>query len=234
MTLEVFDWDQFGANESLGKAKIDLEALEPFTPSRISVPLLTSKHGQKGTVNLSLLFTPQIVAKSRKSTSTFSTAGRAVTQVGAAPLNVGKGVVGGVGAAGKGVVGGVGAVGKGVKGVFGGRKKSVGEASLPPASGAANASGVPVPAIPAIIEPTGAAAAAPGIEGYSAANESQTFPQAEVASGSGLEGTLRVTGLCGRAMVDSDGDQIKPYVVVTVGGKEVKTKHLNKTNAPEW
>ncbi|KIM32474.1 hypothetical protein M408DRAFT_327029 [Serendipita vermifera MAFF 305830] len=227
MTLEVFDWDQIGSNESLGKTKIDVAALEPFTSSRITVPLTTSKHGQKGTVNLALLFTPQIVVRSRKSTSTFSTAGRAVTQVGAAPVMVGKGVIGGVGVAGKGVVGGVGAVGKGVKGVFGSRKKSVSEGPLV-ATGATDASGVPVPAVPAIVEPV------PVAPGYSVANDSQTFPKTDEASNGTLEGIMRISGLSGREMADSDGDQVRPYVVATVGGKEVKTKHLSKTNAPEW
>lgn len=236
MVLEVFDWDQFGKNDSLGKATIDLTALEPFASSHLSVPLITTKYGQKGIVNIALLFTPQIVAKSRKSTSTFSTAGRAVTQVGAAPINVGKGVVGGVGAAGKGVVGGVGAVGKGVKGVFGGRKKSVSEATFAaaPANGATDASGVPVPAIPAIIEPNAASAPAAGLGGYNVANDSQTFPKADAASYGALEGTLRITGLSGKDITDSDGDQVKPYVVITAGEKEFKTKHLGKTNAPEW
>jgi hypothetical protein len=43
-----------------------------------------------------MLFTPDILAKSRQKTSTFSTAGRAVTQIGALPMSAGKGVVHGV------------------------------------------------------------------------------------------------------------------------------------------
>lgn len=232
--LEIFDWNQIGTDQCIGKGRIDLSLLEPFSSSQISVPLVTSKHGQKGSVSVALLFTPQIVARSRKSTSTFSTAGRAVTQVGAAPLIVGKGVVGGVGAAGKGVIGGVGSVGKGVKGVFGGRKKSIGEGIVQPAAGGAtNASGVPVPIINEPPPPLPVSAS--GLAGYSVNNDLQAFPEAETASSCGsLEGTLRVTGLCGKDMADSDGDQVKPYVVITVGGKEVKTKHLGKTNAPEW
>jgi hypothetical protein len=231
LTLEVFDWNQIGTDECIGKGKIDLSLLEPFASSQISVPLVTSKHGQKGSVTVALLFTPQIVTKSRKSTSTFSTAGRAVAQVGAAPISVGKGVFGGVGAASKGVIGGVGNVGKGVKGVFGGgRKKSVSEAFVEvPAAGATSASGVPVPVInepPPILVPQ---------SGYNINSDSQTFPRADnTTSGGALEGTLRIAGLYGRDMADPDGDQVRPYVVITVGGKEVKTKHLGKTNAPEW
>ena len=232
LTLEVFDWNQIETDECIGKGKIDLALLEPFASSQISVPLVTSKHGQKGSVTVSLLFTPQIVTRSRKNTSTFSTAGRAVAQVGAVQINVGKGVLGGVGAASKGVIGGVGNVGKGVKGVFGGgRKKSVSESLVEvPGAGATNASGVPV-----INEPPPIPVSQSGFAGYSVHSDSQTFPKADPAtSGGSLEGTLRVAGLYGREMSDSDGDQVRPYVVITVGGKEVKTKHLGKTNAPEW
>jgi hypothetical protein len=42
------------------------------------------------------MFQPEIIAKSRKSTSTFSTAGRAMTQFGGLPVSAGKGVLHGV------------------------------------------------------------------------------------------------------------------------------------------
>jgi len=44
-----------------------------------------------------LLFQPEIITKSRKNTSTFSAAGRAMTQFGALPVGAGKGVLQGVG-----------------------------------------------------------------------------------------------------------------------------------------
>ncbi len=52
--------------------------------------------GSKGRVHVRLMFQPEIIAKSRKNTSTFSTAGRAMTQVGVLPLSAGKGVIQGV------------------------------------------------------------------------------------------------------------------------------------------
>lgn len=42
------------------------------------------------------MFQPEIIAKSRKATSTFSTAGRTVTQIGGLPVHAGKGVIHGV------------------------------------------------------------------------------------------------------------------------------------------
>ena len=69
------------------------------------IELHSEKHGQHGAVRLNLLFTPEIIAKTRKNTSTFSSAGRAVTQIGSLPLGAGKGVVHGVGHVGKAVHG---------------------------------------------------------------------------------------------------------------------------------
>ena len=64
------------------------------------VSLFSSKHGEKGEVRLRLVFQPKIVAKTRKHTSTFSGAGRAMTQIGtnisAIPLSAGLGVFHGV------------------------------------------------------------------------------------------------------------------------------------------
>ena len=64
------------------------------------VKLVSSKHGEKGEVKLRLVFQPKIVAKTRKHTSTFSSAGRAMTQIGtnigAIPLSAGLGVFHGV------------------------------------------------------------------------------------------------------------------------------------------
>lgn len=94
--LEVFDWNQIEQAKSLGSAKIDLESVEPFTAVERTLPLSHHKHGDKGEVRIRLLFTPEIIVKSRKNTSTFSTAGRAMTQIGHIPVGAGKGVLHGV------------------------------------------------------------------------------------------------------------------------------------------
>ncbi|KAI0724221.1 tricalbin [Cerioporus squamosus] len=95
-TLEVFDWNQIEQAKSLGACKIDLESLEPFTAVERTLALSSAKHGDKGEVRVRLLFTPEIIVKSRKNTSTFTTAGRAMTQIGHLPVGAGKGVIHGV------------------------------------------------------------------------------------------------------------------------------------------
>lgn len=94
--LEVFDWNQIEQAKSLGSARIDLSNVEPFTAVERSLSLSHDKHGDKGEVRIRLLFTPEIIVKSRKNTSTFSTAGRAMTQIGHLPVGAGKGVLHGV------------------------------------------------------------------------------------------------------------------------------------------
>ena len=92
--IEVFDWNQIQveAAKSLGIGKINL-SIEPLEAVEQVVKLVSSKHGEKGEVRLRLVFQPKIVAKTHKQTSTFSTAGRAMTQIdtniGVIPLRAG-------------------------------------------------------------------------------------------------------------------------------------------------
>lgn len=95
-SLELFDWNQIEQAKSLGTAKIDLASIEPFEAQEVTVPLVSDKHGEKGQIRLRLVFQPEIIAKSRKNTSTFSTAGRAMTTIGGLPMSAGKGVFHGV------------------------------------------------------------------------------------------------------------------------------------------
>ena len=92
----MFDWNQIEQAKSLGEAVVDLASLEPFTAVERTVALSSSKHGDHGEVRVRLLFTPEIIVKSRKNTSTFSSAGRAMTQIGHLPVGAGKGVISGV------------------------------------------------------------------------------------------------------------------------------------------
>ncbi|KAJ6575507.1 C2 domain-containing protein [Mycena sp. CBHHK59/15] len=94
-SLELFDWNQLGTAETLGVAQINLADLEPFESVERTLDLVSSQ-GQHGHVRVRLMFQPEIIAKSRKSTSTFSTAGRAMTQFGGLPVSAGKGVLQGV------------------------------------------------------------------------------------------------------------------------------------------
>jgi Ca2+-dependent lipid-binding protein len=93
--VELFDWNQIGAAETLGVAQIPLTDFEPLESVERTLDLVSSK-GQRGHVRLRLKFEPDFIAKSRKSTSTFSTAGRAMTQFGGLPVTAGKGVLQGV------------------------------------------------------------------------------------------------------------------------------------------
>lgn len=95
-SVEVFDWNQIEQAKSLGSASIDLAELEPFQASERTITLTSSKLGEKGYIRVRLVFQPEIIAKSRKNTSTFSSAGRAVTQIGGLPIGATKGVLHGV------------------------------------------------------------------------------------------------------------------------------------------
>lgn len=95
-SVEIFDWNQIEAAKSLGSAKIDITDIEPFEATERTLNLTSAKHGEKGQVLIRMVFTPEIIAKARKSTSTFNTAGRAMTQFGGLPVAAGKGVLHGV------------------------------------------------------------------------------------------------------------------------------------------
>lgn len=203
--MEVFDWNQIEQAKSLGSGTIDLESIEPFESIERSITLTSEKHGQKGTIHLRLLFQPEIIVKSRKNTSTFSNAGRAMTQIGHLPVGAGKGVISGM----TGVF----------KKDFGKRRGSIesddkasissiptGQASFP--VGAPSTAGL------------GAGTAFPSTMGNGASQNGTQEP-----------GTLRVTVLDAKDIVGGD---VKPYVVLRVGDKEQKTKHANKSVTPEW
>jgi len=94
--IEIFDWNQIEQSKSLGSARIDLTDLEPFMAAERTLALSSPKHGEKGRVRIRMTFRPEIIVKTRSKTSTFSTAGRAMTQLGGLPVSAGKGVFHGV------------------------------------------------------------------------------------------------------------------------------------------
>ena len=178
------------------------------------------KHGDKGYIKLMLTFRPEIIAKNRKNTSTFSTAGRAATQIGHLPVSAGKGVL------------------NGVTGVF--RRGHGSDSSDDERSPVKESNGgppVPVPG-PAAAVAAAAAAAVPAGQaqvtqsGASLMPVSATFPSltANGNNASSEPGTLRVSVLDAKDLSTSD---TKPYVAVRVGDKEQKTKHI-KSSTPEW
>lgn len=95
-SVEIFDWNQIEAAKSLGVAKIELSDIEPFQAAERTLKLFINKLGEKGQIRVRLVFQPEIIAKSRKNTSTFTNAGRAMTQIGGLPVDAGKGVLRGV------------------------------------------------------------------------------------------------------------------------------------------
>ncbi|KAJ6151775.1 hypothetical protein N7470_006903 [Penicillium chermesinum] len=66
--VDVYDWDFGESADFLGAAKIDLEALEPFKATEVTLPL----DGKSGVIRLKLLFKPTYVVRSRQGSSTFS------------------------------------------------------------------------------------------------------------------------------------------------------------------
>jgi hypothetical protein len=92
---------------------IDLNSIDVIVPQMLVIPLHSEKHGTKGSIRINVQFTPGIIVRDRKNTSTFTGgAGRAMTTVGSAPIALGKGVGKGVFAGGKGMVHGVGHAGR--------------------------------------------------------------------------------------------------------------------------
>lgn len=193
---------------------MDLSALEPFEALELDVKLSHQKHGEKGYVRVRLLFQPEIIAKTRKNTSTFSTAGRAMTQIGHLPMGAGKGVI------------------HGVTGVF---RRGNGSDSDDDTRALEKATARSVKELPA------GQASQVGGPGASLAPAAAFAPipvnMGTVPNGSGSihgtstePGTLRVTVLDAKDLSTSD---IKPYVVLRLGDKEFKTKH-QKSATPEW
>jgi hypothetical protein len=192
--------------------------LEPFVSVEKTANLQHAKLGNKASIRLRFLFTPQIIMKSRKPTSTFSTAGRAMTQIGTAPVGVGKGVVSGVGV-------GVGVVGKGVKGIF---KKENSKAIIEEHIVQEIPSESPIPVSDPQLAQNGTASIS------AVALHQPTSPPIPSVSSVTLPGILRVEVIDGHDLMSSDGDQVKPYVIASVGEAEHKTKHVSKTNTPVW
>jgi hypothetical protein len=157
-----------------------------------------------------MVFQPGIIMRARKSTSTFSAAGRTVTAIGStigsAPIYAGKGVL------------------QGVAGVFRRGKDNEDEHNL----------------LSRITQPETKAVVIPDIQGTQVSQpvrdgERLGVPSAADTNGHSAppeSGILRVSILDAKDLVG--GLDVKPYAVVRIGEKECKTKHAGKTVAPEW
>lgn len=183
----------------------------------------------------------------RQNTSSFVSAGRAITQIGGVPLGMGKGVIQGGGTVAGGVAHGLGSVGG-----FAGRRiglikkkdkstekdtvaDSVSGASSPVAPGTI---AVGADITPTINESSGIAAgqtSAPvgdNLDGAVPGHHATTLPVGESASPQ-EPGTLGVTVVSAKDLKSNREGSAKPYVQIKTGGKTVKTEHV-KGSAPEW
>ena len=190
----------------MGTARIDLEEVEPFHGLEKIIPLSHDKHGDKGWVRVHLNFQPEIIVKSRAKTSTFSTAGRAMTQVGALPLQAGKGVFQGVARA----------FGRG-----GNHSSDDGSIIDIPEMGTGQAS-----------QPVGANGIGMGGDVFTGPGQG-TSGAGGYANGHLTEpGIVRVTVIEAKDY-NPDGDSLKPYVILKCGDKEHKTSHRPKSAGSE-
>jgi Ca2+-dependent lipid-binding protein len=237
--VEVFDWDQVGTSESLGSANIDLADLEALEAKVLDLALVHTKYGKKGEIQIGMVFTPQIVARSRKATTTFAIGARTMTQVASVPFGATLGVA-------RGFEHGASRFAN----LLGSKKNAV-EASEPDPEGFS----IPVPplptsngskALPSIAVPTNVDPPAGQVSQPVAVTEATVgagaatglFPTSNTAAsmGAGLapreSGILRVTVTSAKDL--SQSNDIKPYVQLKIGKKEFSTKHLSKTLTPEW
>ncbi|EIW70089.1 hypothetical protein TREMEDRAFT_71520 [Tremella mesenterica DSM 1558] len=231
--FEINDWDRVGTSTSLGGGAIDLANLEPFESTEVTLPVVHEK-GDRGTFSIRLLFQPEIIARSRQKTSTFSTAGRAITTVGGAGVGVGKGVFHGGEAVAMGLGKGVGAIG-GIAGRRVGlvkRKDRAGKEVLVPAESddISISDGFDVTSSPA--RGTSADGLAPPLHEPASPSIGGSFVGGSGGSG-GETGTLMVTVLGVKDLKGGEKGSPKPYVQLKMGGKSHKTDHVKGSEA-DW
>ncbi|WVW80773.1 hypothetical protein I302_102759 [Kwoniella bestiolae CBS 10118] len=209
--FEINDWDRVGSATPIGNGFVDLAALEPFESSDLTLPVISDKHGEKGTLSIRVMFQPEIIARTRQKTSTFSQAGRVVTTIGGVPLGVGKGVVHGGGA------------------VIGGKKDKNGKEVLveQPESADGAGAGFDIPA-GQVSEPSGQGLDGTVSGGGVPGPKSTTLPIGE-GQGPSEPGTLGITVIGAKDLKAGT----KPYVQLRLGGKTHKTDHV-KSSTPEW
>jgi Ca2+-dependent lipid-binding protein len=207
--IEIFDWNQLEQAKSLGTAKINLEDIEPLTATERTLTLSSEKRGAKGQITIRMVFQPEIIMRARKSTSTFSAAGRTMTAIGTAPISAGRGVL------------------HGVTSVFKRGNQSEDGHNI----SSLNSGLSTVPESKAVSDISATQVSQPVTDGEYVVPvvSSGTNGHSSTPSDPGI---LRVSVLDAKDLIG--GLDVKPYAVVRIGEKEFKTKHAGKTVAPEW
>jgi len=57
--FEVQDWNTVGSSTDLGGGQIDLASLEPFEAQEMTIPIVHPEKGEKGHLDVRLLFQPE-------------------------------------------------------------------------------------------------------------------------------------------------------------------------------
>jgi hypothetical protein len=57
--FEVQDWNTVGSSTDLGGGQIDLTSLEPFESQELTIPIVHPEKGEKGHLDVRLLFQPE-------------------------------------------------------------------------------------------------------------------------------------------------------------------------------
>ena len=207
-----------------------------------------------------MVFQPEIIMRTRKSTSTFSAAGRTMTAIGTAPISAGRGVLQGVASVFKRGHSEDGPSSSGLGTVPESKAApdiSDTQVSQPVTDGdhAVVSSGRAVLQGVASVFKRGHSEDGHNVSGLGTVPESKVVPDISgtqvsqpvtdedyvvpvVASGSIGQSTSTDPGILRVSVLDAKdligGQDVKPYAVVRVGEKEFKTKHAGKTVAPEW
>lgn len=180
--------------------------MEPFRGLEKTISLSHDRRGEKGWIRVHLNFQPEIIVKSRAKTSTFSTAGRAMTQVSALPFQAGKGVFHGV---------------TRVFGRGGGHSSDEGSIVDVPDMGSGQAS-----------QPIGASGMGVGEDVFTTPGQGTTNAGGHGNGHVPEHGVVKVTVIEAKDY-NPGGDSLKPYVILKVGDKEHKTSHRPKSASSE-
>ncbi|KAL0082033.1 C2 domain-containing protein [Phycomyces blakesleeanus] len=248
LIAEVFDWDQIGKNELIGRAEITFagDLVESFAAKDIEVSL-----GSDSKLRVRLLWQPQLLARKRTGTNIFSATTRIFTSAPGAAVGAG------LGAGGKVLGGGVKVLGGGVKAIGGGIR-GIGKLGSGSSSKKSNTSDnvPPVPSIPSPPQVSSPLSSEPSPStpeprrmsvspqnssiDPSISNDSYSIQHSQTRrsedSSMNVGGSISISLLGARNLKAMDrGGTSDPYARVRIGSKMIgKTRHIKKTLTPEW